>query len=470
MGGVRSPPAAQITVGPGLFYAQELFRQTGVPQGIIPCAHGGTTMAQWDPKLKSRGRRSLYGALCRRLAKNGGRVAGLLWYQGCSDANTSTAPLYTKRMEALIRSVRRDTSDPRLPIAVVQISRVVNWDPNQTAAWNSIQDQQRRLPHRVPRCTVVPAIDLTLGDSIHLDAAGQERLGRRLVYAVRALLEGSIAGLPPLDVGRIEVVPNRVNGMADVVVHVNHVVGRLAAPGRPNGFELAGQAAAAGVHRIDLDGSRAILRTTSSRLAVEGSVLYYGRGFHPYCNIGDEAGRSLPVMGPLYVGEPRALTPFAQRLRVSRFLPSAGTLNGLVRPPADLGALGLRSREFPGQFADLHGDYAAGDATDQLVYFACAIECARRMRLSVNLGYDGPVRMWVNGRSVFHDPKGTNPAWPDMATVPFSAAPGRHEVLVALATNRNRAWGIFLRFGRLDLTRRQIEAQPPAYAMPSVLG
>ena len=34
--------------GPGVSFANEMFRLTGVPQGLICCAHGGTTMAQWD--------------------------------------------------------------------------------------------------------------------------------------------------------------------------------------------------------------------------------------------------------------------------------------------------------------------------------------------------------------------------------------------------------------------------------------
>ena len=58
--------------GPGVSFANEMFRLTGVPQGLICCAHGGTTMAQWDPKLKKDGDNSLYGAMLNRVKRNGG--------------------------------------------------------------------------------------------------------------------------------------------------------------------------------------------------------------------------------------------------------------------------------------------------------------------------------------------------------------------------------------------------------------
>ena len=36
-------------VGPGLFFAGRMLRKSGVPQGLVCTAHGGTSMPQWDP-------------------------------------------------------------------------------------------------------------------------------------------------------------------------------------------------------------------------------------------------------------------------------------------------------------------------------------------------------------------------------------------------------------------------------------
>src|SRR5205085_4771339 len=68
--------------GLGLPFAVEMFKRTGIPVGLIPCAHGGTSMEQWSPSLKDREGDSLYGSMLRRVKAVGGRVRGVLWYQG----------------------------------------------------------------------------------------------------------------------------------------------------------------------------------------------------------------------------------------------------------------------------------------------------------------------------------------------------------------------------------------------------
>jgi len=60
--------------------------------------HGGTSMAQWSPPLRNKGGASLYGAMMRRYEKLGQPIAGLLWYQGESDANREAASVYTQKM------------------------------------------------------------------------------------------------------------------------------------------------------------------------------------------------------------------------------------------------------------------------------------------------------------------------------------------------------------------------------------
>ena len=52
--------------GLGLPFAIEMFKRTGIPVGLIPCAHGGTSMEQWSPSLKDREGDSLYGSMVRR--------------------------------------------------------------------------------------------------------------------------------------------------------------------------------------------------------------------------------------------------------------------------------------------------------------------------------------------------------------------------------------------------------------------
>ena len=465
-GGDLPPGDLKVGTGPGVSFGREMHRITGVPQGLIACGHGGTAMSQWNPKHKRLGGRSLYGAMLRRFRRNGGRVAGVVWYQGESDANAPAAAVYAKRMAALVRTMRRDFQDPLLPVAMVQIGRVIGWASETAPHWNSVQDQQRRLGEWVRRLVVVPAVDLELDDAIHISGRDQCRLGRRLASAMAALTGEQKRGRKPIALKAVRAVAQPFWGPAEIVVEYDHVVGSLRATGRAAGFALAG-AADGGICHVALDGPRAVLRTTVPFTDLGAMSLHYGLGTDPYCNVTDAAGGSLPVMGPVPVCRPRAMTPFVTAMSVSALQPSAGKLDSLELPP-DLEGLGFRTRNFAGPFCDLHPELFAIAPKDVVVYFACRVRCARTMRLTAWLGYDGPVKVWVDGNRRFHDPAGTNPANPTDASVRFDAAAGEHTLVVALGSNQGLAWGVFVRLERRDVSQAALKKGQGFYELPEV--
>ena len=465
-GGVRPPKNDGWGVGPGVAFGQSMRELTGVPQGVIACAHGGTSMAQWDPAMKKAGSKSLYGAMIRRFIKNGSKVAGLAWYQGCSDADEAAAALYTGRMKKLIRATRRDCGK-NLPVATVQIARVMCVPLEASHAWNSIQDQQRRLPDVIENLVTVPAIDLSLDDAIHISGRGQVRLGARLAQAMGSLTMGRKAGKPPIELGKISITQSR--GSANVIVEFDNVMGSLRSGDRPVGFTIGGTGPESHLYDVELKGRRAVIHSTLPEESVSGKCLWYGRGTDPVCNITDESDRSLPVFGPIPIGAPRAITSPIRTLRVSKFLPGADKLKK-VDYPKDIKALGLKQRTFPLEFCCIHEETAPWVDQDPHIFYSCRIKCSEAMRLSAILGYDGPVKMWVDGRKLLYDPKGTNPANPSDAVVPFRVDAGEHEILVALGLNGGWAWGIYLRLERLGVSKRLLKEGPASYAMPEVLG
>lgn len=468
-GGNRPAPLGRFCACPGIAFAQRMKEIDGVPQGVIAAAHGGTSMSQWDPQKKGLGGKSLYGAMLRRFHKNGGKLAGLLWYQGCSDANSAAAPLYTKRMKEFVAACRRDFRLPNMPFVLVQISRVVGWGGENAPYWNSVQDQERRLPQVIKRCLTVPAIDLPLDDGIHISGAGQVVLGRRLAQAMDVLRRGKAAGRPPIELKKVSIAPDEGHSTANLVVEFDNVEGRLCAAGRPYGFYVVGPGGSANVYDIKLEKNTAIVRTNQGAANLAQLALYYGFSTDPYCNITDAAGRSLPVFGPLPIGKQRAATPCVNSLRVSDYQPGAGKLETLAYP-RDLSALGLKPRAFAGNFCDMHLDTGKRGPEDNVIYYACDIDCAEAMKLALLTGYDGPVKVWFNGKQIYHDPDGINPAVLDAHEVRFAAAKGRHELLVALGTNSGRAWGVFIRFARLDVAPAKIKAGPEHYKLPTILG
>src|SRR5262249_11210001 len=53
--------------GLGLPFAVTMVESTGVPVGLVACAHGGTSMEQWSPAKKEQGGESLYGSMLRQV-------------------------------------------------------------------------------------------------------------------------------------------------------------------------------------------------------------------------------------------------------------------------------------------------------------------------------------------------------------------------------------------------------------------
>ena len=112
--------------GLGLPFAVAMVESTGVPVGLVACAHGGTSMAQWSPAKKEQGGGSLYGSMLRQVNLAGGKVKGVLWYQGESDAMGGASKVYPKVFADFIAAVRSDFGQPELPFYYVQIGRFVN--------------------------------------------------------------------------------------------------------------------------------------------------------------------------------------------------------------------------------------------------------------------------------------------------------------------------------------------------------
>jgi hypothetical protein len=177
----------QAEVGPGLFFARALRRERRRPILLIPCAKGGSSIGQWKP---GSGRDTLYESCLARAKLAGGRVAGILWYQGESDTGTAEAAArWPAAFARLVAQFRRDLGASRLPFVFVQLS-----PPPERAgraarypAWAMLQAAQASLSIR---CTAMAtAADLeTKPDELHLTTAGQRILGARLASAMRHLL------------------------------------------------------------------------------------------------------------------------------------------------------------------------------------------------------------------------------------------------------------------------------------------
>ena len=170
----------QAGVGPGLVFAKAL-RQANPKRKVIlvPCAKGGSFMAQWRP---NNSRATLYGSCLARIreVQGQGRLAGILWYQGESDArDILNAQLWPHRFSHLINQFRADLNANALPVLLIglgdqpQVGRFADQFPH----WKFVQDAQSKFVMADVRYVSAAGLP-KLDDDLHLSTPGQIKLGQ----------------------------------------------------------------------------------------------------------------------------------------------------------------------------------------------------------------------------------------------------------------------------------------------------
>ena len=174
-----------------------LVEATGVPIGLVACAHGGTSMEQWNPAKKDEGGKSLYGSMLRQFQLAGGKVKGVLWYQGESDA-MGGAPG---------RSIPKVFSDfiARGPLRLRPARAAVLLRPDRPVRPCRRSQGLERRPGRpaaarrnaCPTRPSISVIDLELDDAIHVGTQGLKRAGQRLARIAQRELFGQVGATTP---------------------------------------------------------------------------------------------------------------------------------------------------------------------------------------------------------------------------------------------------------------------------------
>ncbi len=276
-------------MGCAMAFGRSMVEVTGVPIGLLPCAAGGRSLAQWDERLAKLGGDSLFGALLATVRDAGGRVAGVLWHQGESDTFTpELAAAYGRGTERLLTAMRAALGD--VPIYVAQLGRTT-LAPAVWTGWSAVREHQRHLSGSVA-AAVIATTDLDLDDDIHLSAVSQERLGRRFACVASGRR-------PPLRVGSVSV---RLAEPRTVRIQVDGVVGQLRVPAGHTGFTVLDPKAqprdCIESVRTDACGSGTLLLTLSDAWNW-GDTVSFGLGHNPTGCLLDDGDFALPSFGPL---------------------------------------------------------------------------------------------------------------------------------------------------------------------------
>ncbi len=168
---------------PYLSFAKMMKKNLGYPIGLIQESLGGSPISRWNKSVNG----DLYNSMVEsvgRCTDGDMRVAGILWYQGCSDSNENDCSVYYNRFKQMVEDMRTDFRSPDLPVYTVQLNKVLDQD---NILWADIREVQRRAAKEMKNVFVVPSLDLALNDGIHNSSASNIVIGERLA---RVALEG----------------------------------------------------------------------------------------------------------------------------------------------------------------------------------------------------------------------------------------------------------------------------------------
>ena len=169
--------------GPGTFFAKAWLKiSSDAKVGLVPCAAGGTPLSRWE-----KGGDLYAAALAQaKIASNSGRLCGVLWHQGETDAASSElASTYEARLTKMFQNFRQDIGKPDLPIVIGQLGDFV-----AGPGVNKVRAAIRTLPRDLSNVGYVDAAGLKdKGDHLHFNVESQKIMGERYAAAMLVLAD-----------------------------------------------------------------------------------------------------------------------------------------------------------------------------------------------------------------------------------------------------------------------------------------
>jgi len=181
---------------PAFSFARELLKHNSNQMiGLIPCAKGGSSIAEWQRNLSEK---SLYGSCLKRvkIAATKGDISGLLFFQGEADAlrpkpNSKFPPFpgrWAAKFTQFVEDVRGDLSQADLPVVFAQIGTTKS--PHLYVNWQEVKQQQENV--NLSSVAMIYTQDLSLKDDVHFTTASYQKIGERFAYKFLALTEHKV--------------------------------------------------------------------------------------------------------------------------------------------------------------------------------------------------------------------------------------------------------------------------------------
>ncbi|MBP1992991.1 sialate O-acetylesterase [Paenibacillus eucommiae] len=180
---------------PFMTFAKEVKKAVHHPIGLLQTAVGATYLQLWNPAENG----CLYRSMLDVIKRVGGKVRGVLWYQGESDAawywyedcSSEEPHTYLSRFSQMVETSRQDLGNAELPYLTLQLNRTAfTGYPGENHSWGSLREMQRRAASTMKHVYVMPTLDCALSDPIHNGTQGNKTIGERLAKTALAEVYG----------------------------------------------------------------------------------------------------------------------------------------------------------------------------------------------------------------------------------------------------------------------------------------
>ncbi len=289
---------------PWLAFARLLRRETGLPVGLIPAAQEGTLLDAWHNRKRGLPSpafdnllslvwtaTSLYDFANFSLHDGGPRlvpkpetppgiVAGCLWFHGNADCRREgAANQYGRTFAEFAAKLRSALEAPHLPLVVCQLNRVIGVSkPGESSLWGLVREAQRAAGHDLGNVAVVPTLDATLSDGIHVSAPSGVMIGERAARAALGMVYGKAAPWRAPDFGDAWFEDGERN---KVVIEFANVSGELRpVTGEIASLSIADEAGGAPIRKVRMAGPNRILALLNRELG-EKPVVSFCAGHNP---------------------------------------------------------------------------------------------------------------------------------------------------------------------------------------------
>ena len=170
-------------------FAEAYAETYGEDVGLIPCADGGTCIAQWAEGSILFD----HAVLMTKLAMRHSELAGILWHQGESDSNTpEKSEVYFERLCEFFQALRRQLDMPELPVVMGELGRYMLSEPMRDAFpyAGKVNEAIHRAAKEIGYAGVASSEGLvTRCDGIHFDSPSLRCFGKRYFDVYQQLIQ-----------------------------------------------------------------------------------------------------------------------------------------------------------------------------------------------------------------------------------------------------------------------------------------